>query len=56
MQCLLTISEVSRNFGLLVGGAFGLWLAWKRVVASNNQAEAQLRQVDVYFSIGPLAS
>jgi hypothetical protein len=44
MQCWLSFSEIIRNFGLVIGGAFGLWLAWKRVVASNTQADAQLRQ------------
>lgn len=40
----MEFSEIVRNFGLLAGGAFGLFLAWKRVTAANQQAEAQIKQ------------
>jgi hypothetical protein len=33
-------SEVVRNFAIVIGGAFGLWLAWQRSRASNVQAAA----------------
>ena|SRR6202022_2731091 len=33
--------------GLVIGGAIGIYLAWKRVVASNKQADAQLRQAEL---------
>src|ERR1700675_461314 len=47
MQSWLALSEIIRNVGLLVGGAAGIYLAWKRVVASNKQADAQLRQAEL---------
>ena len=47
MQSWLALSEIIRNFGLLVGGAVGICLAWKRVIASNKQADAQLRQAEL---------
>ena len=34
------LSEVIRNFAIVIGGAFGLWLAWQRSRASNVQAMA----------------
>jgi hypothetical protein len=40
----LQISEIVRNYGLLIGGALGLYFAWKRVSASTNQADASLQQ------------
>jgi hypothetical protein len=40
----IELSEVCRNFGLLTGGAFGLYLAWKRVTDANRQSEAALDQ------------
>lgn len=40
-------SEVVRNFGLLLGGVFGLYLAWLRVTAANRQADATLRQAEL---------
>jgi hypothetical protein len=46
-QCWVSLSEIIRNIGLLVGGALGIYLAWKRVTASNMQAEAQLRQAEL---------
>jgi hypothetical protein len=47
MQYWVSLSEIIRNIGLLVGGALGIYLAWKRVTASNMQAEAQLRQAEL---------
>jgi hypothetical protein len=41
------ISEVVRNYAIVAGGAFGLYLAWLRVTASNRQAESQLRQTEL---------
>jgi ribosomal 50S subunit-associated protein YjgA (DUF615 family) len=44
----LAISEIIRNFSLVIGGAIGgaigLYLAWKRVSASTRQADALLQQ------------
>ena len=41
------MSEIARNFGILAGGAFGLYLAWNRMRAANLQAEAQARQAEL---------
>jgi hypothetical protein len=47
----LAISELVRNFGLvlggLVGGTIGIYLAWKRVNASTRQADASLQQAEL---------
>jgi hypothetical protein len=43
----LTISEIFRNFGLVAAGAVGIYLAWKRVTASNQQANASLQQAEL---------
>lgn len=43
----LTLSEIIRNYGLLVGGAFGLYLAWQRATASTHQASASLEQAEL---------
>ncbi len=40
-------SEVIRNYGIVVGGAVGIWLAWMRTIAANRQAEAQLKQAEL---------
>jgi hypothetical protein len=40
-------SEIIRNYLLVAGGAFGLWLAWLRVTAANRQAENQLKQTEL---------
>jgi hypothetical protein len=45
-QFWLVITDIIRNVGLVAGGAFGLWLAYLRVTASNRQAEAQIKQAD----------
>lgn len=47
MQYWVSLSEIIRNIGLVIGGAIGIYLAWKRVVASNKQADAQLRQAEL---------
>ena len=47
MAFWVTLSEIIRNFGLVVAALVGICLAWKRVVASNKQADAQLRQADL---------
>jgi hypothetical protein len=43
----LEISEIFRNYGLLIGGAFGLYLAWRRTSASSSQADASLQQAEL---------
>jgi hypothetical protein len=42
-----SFSEVVRNWAFVAGGAFGLYLAWKRVTAANMQADAQIRQAEL---------
>jgi hypothetical protein len=39
----LEISEIFRNYGLLAGGAFGLYLAWRRTSAATLQAQLARR-------------
>jgi hypothetical protein len=34
------LSELVRNYGIVIGGGIGLWLAWQRSHASMVQAEA----------------
>jgi hypothetical protein len=43
----LIISEMVRNYGLVVGGAVGLYLAWRRTTASTRQADASLQQAQL---------
>jgi hypothetical protein len=43
----LEISEIFRNYGLLIGGALGLYLAWRRTSASTSQADASLQQAEL---------
>ena len=43
----IAASEIVRNYGIVVGGGLGIWLAWRRTVAANKQAEAQLRQAEL---------
>jgi hypothetical protein len=38
------LSEIVRNFALVIAGSVGVYLGWLRVKAANNQAEAQIRQ------------
>lgn len=47
MAFWVSLSEIFRNIGLVIGGAIGIYLAWKRVVASDKQANAQLRQAEL---------
>ena len=42
-----TTSEIIRNYGIVLGGGLGIWLAWKRTTASTDQAQAQLRQAEL---------
>jgi len=44
---LLLLSELVRNYGLIVAAAIGVALAWWRTRASNRQAVAALRQAEV---------
>ncbi len=43
----LTFSEIFRNFGLILGGFVGIYLAWQRSLASTRQADAALRQAEL---------
>src|SRR5438046_194879 len=43
----LQLSEIVRNYGLILGGLIGLYFAWKRVSASTCQADASLQQADL---------
>jgi len=47
----LPLSEIVRNFGVLIGGTIGgilgLYLAWQRVTASTRQADASLQQAEL---------
>ena len=47
MQSLIAISEIVRNFALVLGGLIGLVFAGYRVRAANRQAEAQIRQAEL---------
>lgn len=47
LPILIRISELIRNYGLLVAAALGLVLAWWRTRASNQQALAALQQAEV---------
>ncbi|HEV7910915.1 MAG TPA: hypothetical protein VGP28_07475 [Methylocella sp.] len=47
MAFWVALSEVIRNFGLVAAALVGICLAWKRVVASNKQADAQLLQAEL---------
>jgi hypothetical protein len=44
---LIQVSELVRNYGLVVAAALGVILAWWRSRASNRQAVAALRQAEV---------
>jgi hypothetical protein len=44
---LIQVSELVRNYGLVVAGAVGVLLAWWRSRASNRQALAALQQAEV---------
>jgi hypothetical protein len=47
MAFWVALSEVIRNFGLVAAALADIRLAWKRVVASNKQADAQLLQAEL---------
>jgi hypothetical protein len=47
MAVWVALSEIIRNIGLVAAASVGIYLAWKRVVASNKQADAQLRQAEL---------
>lgn len=47
MQWWLTLSEIVRNLGLVLAGAIGVYLGWRRVTVANRQAEAQVRQAEL---------
>jgi len=38
------ISEILRNFGIILAGGLGLWFAWARVKAADRQAKAAADQ------------
>jgi predicted secreted protein len=40
-------SEIARNFGILIAGVLGLWIAWWRSRAANLQAQAALGQTEL---------
>ena len=44
LQSWVQASEIIRNLGIIVGGAVGIWLAWRRASAATRQADAQLDQ------------
>lgn len=46
MEWWIAVSELVRNFGLLGAAVIGLILGGMRVVASNRQANAALRQAE----------
>jgi hypothetical protein len=43
----LATSEIIRNYGIVFGGALGIYLAWRRTMAATKQAESQLRQTEL---------
>src|SRR5437763_15130255 len=43
----LSISEIVRNYALVIGGIIGILLAWMRVSASTRQADASLQQAEL---------
>src|SRR6266496_2623915 len=43
----LSISEIIRNYALVIGGIIGIFLAWMRVSASARQADASLQQAEL---------
>ena len=40
-------SEIVRNYCIVIGGALGIYLAWRRTSAATKQADAQLRQLEL---------
>lgn len=47
MQFWVDVFDILGKAGLLLGGAFGLYLAWLRVTAANRQAEASIKQAEL---------
>ena len=47
MSLALALTEIARNLGLLFAALVGIYLAWKRVTASNRQADAALAQAEL---------
>jgi hypothetical protein len=43
----LNVSEIIRNYGIILGGILGLYLAWRRSTASTRQADASLLQAEL---------
>lgn len=44
LQWWTAISEILRNFGIILAGGLGLWFAWARVRAADQQAKAAADQ------------
>lgn len=44
---VVEISEIVRNWGIVVGGVIGIGLAWWRTVALNRQSVAQQQQAAI---------
>jgi len=47
MDFFLQISEFIRNLGLVIAAAMGIYLAWRRVGAATQQADASLQQAEL---------
>jgi hypothetical protein len=47
MKWWIELSEIAKNFVLLLAAPIGIWLAWKRVTAASRQADAALKQSEV---------
>ena len=47
MAWLVTASEIVRNLGLAIAAFVGIYLAWRRVMASTRQADASLKQAEL---------
>lgn len=43
----IDISEIARNFGLILAGLLALLIAWFRVRAANRQADAAIEQSEI---------
>jgi hypothetical protein len=43
----LAFSEIVRNYGIVIGGVVGLFLAWQRARASTQQSDASLQQAEL---------
>ena len=44
IQWWIAVSEILRNFGIILAGGLGLWFAWARVRAADQQAKAAAEQ------------